>query len=100
MANSNFVVHNGLTVGPLTIDAATGTLTTTGPIQSTSTSPAVFSGANVVASSGTASTTTQTGALVVVGGDQKLVLQSGDSIKVKSDAATSVDIVMSVMEIS
>lgn len=68
MANSNFVVHNGLTVGPLTIDAATGTLTTTGPIQSTSTSPAVFSGANLVAASGTTSTTPQTGALVVVGG--------------------------------
>ena len=30
MANSNFVVHNGLTVGPLTIDAATGAITTTG----------------------------------------------------------------------
>jgi hypothetical protein len=29
MANSNFVVHNGLTVGPLTIDAATGNITTT-----------------------------------------------------------------------
>lgn len=68
MANSNFVVHNGLTVGPLTIDAATGTLNTTGPIVSTSTTPAVFSGANLVASSGTASTTASTGALVVVGG--------------------------------
>lgn len=35
MANSNFVVHNGLTVGPLTIDAATGALTTTGNISVT-----------------------------------------------------------------
>jgi len=32
MANSNFVVHNGLTVGPLTIDAATGNISTTGVI--------------------------------------------------------------------
>ena len=32
MANSNFVVHNGLTVGPLTIDAATGDISTTGNI--------------------------------------------------------------------
>lgn len=32
MANSNFVVHNGLTVGPLTIDAATGTVSSTGAI--------------------------------------------------------------------
>jgi hypothetical protein len=30
MANKNFVVHNGLTVGTLTVDAATGDLTTTG----------------------------------------------------------------------
>jgi hypothetical protein len=32
MANSNFVVHNGLTVGPLTIDAATGSISTTGTV--------------------------------------------------------------------
>lgn len=37
MANSNFVVHNGLTVGPLTIDAATGNITTSGNITSTGT---------------------------------------------------------------
>jgi hypothetical protein len=30
MANKNFVVHNGLTVGTLSIDAETGDLTTTG----------------------------------------------------------------------
>jgi hypothetical protein len=30
MANGNFVVQNGLTVGPLTIDAATGAITNTG----------------------------------------------------------------------
>jgi hypothetical protein len=32
MANKNFVVHNGLTVGPLEIDAATGNLTTQGSL--------------------------------------------------------------------
>ena len=32
MANTNFVVQNGLTVGPLTIDAATGSITTTGTL--------------------------------------------------------------------
>jgi hypothetical protein len=32
VANSNFVVHNGLTVGPLTINAATGDITTSGNI--------------------------------------------------------------------
>ena len=32
MANKNFVVHNGLTVGPLTIFAANGSITTTGTV--------------------------------------------------------------------
>ena len=32
MANKNFVVHNGLTVGPLEVDAATGNLITQGNI--------------------------------------------------------------------
>jgi hypothetical protein len=67
MANSNFVVHNGLTVGPLTIDAATGTITTTGALNVSGASPQINTG-NIVAASGTASTTTTTGALVVVGG--------------------------------
>lgn len=40
------------------------------------------------------------GALVVVGGDQKLVLQAGDNVKVKSDTLTSADVNMSIMEIT
>lgn len=35
MANSNFIVQNGLTVGPLTIDAVTGNITTSGTITTT-----------------------------------------------------------------
>jgi hypothetical protein len=35
MANSNFVVQNGLTVGPLTIDAATGSINTPGTVTAT-----------------------------------------------------------------
>jgi hypothetical protein len=38
--------------------------------------------------------------LVVVGGDQKLVLQTGDSIYVQSSAASSLDCIMSIMEIT
>ena len=38
--------------------------------------------------------------LVVVGGDQKLVLQSGDSVYVQGSSATSVDAIISIMEIS
>jgi len=36
MANGNFIVHNGLSVGPLTIDATTGSITTTGVIAGSS----------------------------------------------------------------
>jgi len=38
MANKPFIVHNGLTVGALTIDAATGDITTSGNMISTSSS--------------------------------------------------------------
>lgn len=40
------------------------------------------------------------GSLVVVGGDQKIVLNTSDSIKVKSDTASSLDAIMSIMEIT
>ena len=66
MANTNFTVHNGLTVGPLTIDASTGSINTSGTVTSTSSSATSFSG-NIVASSGTASTSSTTGALVISG---------------------------------
>jgi hypothetical protein len=36
--------------------------------------------------------------LVVAGRDQKLILQTGDSIKINSSAADSIDVVMSIME--
>ena len=36
--------------------------------------------------------------LVAVGGDQKLVLETGDIVKVKSDTASSIDTIISVME--
>lgn len=38
--------------------------------------------------------------IVPVGGDQKLVLGVGDSVRVKSSDATSADVIMSVLEIS
>ena len=38
------------------------------------------------------------GALVAVGGDQKLVLETGDIIKIISDTASSIDTKVSVME--
>jgi hypothetical protein len=55
MANTNFIVQNGITVGPLTIDAATGSIVTTGNL-----SVAGFT-ANTTQDSITATTLTVTG---------------------------------------
>lgn len=38
--------------------------------------------------------------LVIVGGDQKIVLITGDSVYVQSSASSSIDAVMSIMEIT
>ena len=38
--------------------------------------------------------------VVLVGGDQKVVMEPSDLIKVKSTAASSVDVVMSLLEIT
>ena len=38
--------------------------------------------------------------LVPIGGTQKLVLQTGDNVIIKSDTATSIDAYMSIMEIT
>lgn len=40
------------------------------------------------------------GSLVIVGGDQKTVLESGDALKIVSSASSSADVVCSVLEIS
>ena len=40
------------------------------------------------------------GALVPIGGNQKIVMITGDSIKVNSSAASSVDAILSVLEIT
>ena len=38
--------------------------------------------------------------VVLVGGDQKLVMHEGELLKVKSSAASSVDVIMSILEIA
>jgi uncharacterized Zn ribbon protein len=39
-------------------------------------------------------------ALIVVGGDQKLVMEVSDVIKVQSDTANSIDTTLSILEIT
>lgn len=40
------------------------------------------------------------GALVAIGGDQKMVLETGDYLRVTSSAASSADVIVSVLEIA
>jgi hypothetical protein len=40
------------------------------------------------------------GALIPVGGDQKLVLEAGDRLQVQMGTATSADVIVSVLEVS
>jgi len=40
------------------------------------------------------------GSLIVVGGDQKVVMEPGDTIKVTSDTASSADVVLSHLDIT
>lgn len=40
------------------------------------------------------------GALVPIGGDQKLVLEAGDFLRVNTSTANSADVIVSVLEIS
>lgn len=71
MANSNFIVQNGLTVGSLTIFAGNGDISTTGNISSTATTT-IFSTEYVTtqlnANATTNSTSTSTGAIITAGG--------------------------------
>ncbi len=40
------------------------------------------------------------GALVAIGGDQKIVLETGNTLKVTSSNAVSADVIVSVLEVS
>ena len=77
MANSNFIVHNGLTVGPLTIFAGNGDIISTGNVTTTGTTTTfineIVTGTEAIygvltANSGVASSSTTTGALIITGG--------------------------------
>jgi len=77
MANGNFIVQNGLQIGPLTIDAASGGITTTGNITTTGTVTTfineIVTGTEAVygqlsANAGIGSSSTTTGTFLVTGG--------------------------------
>jgi hypothetical protein len=66
MANSNFVVHNGLTVGPFTVFAGNGDITTTGNITVTGTS--TFTGQQTIGGQVDASLADATSLAIALGG--------------------------------
>jgi len=65
MANSNFIVQNGLTVGPLTIDAATGSITTTGTLPTSAAAAGTLTGTTLAAGV-TASSLTSVGTIAAL----------------------------------
>jgi len=106
MANGNFVVQNGLTIGPMTIDAATGSISTTGNITTTGTTTTfineIVTGTEAVyglltANAGIASTSTTTGTFVVTGGvgvsgaiyNGGTIISSGNIVAASGTASTS-----------
>lgn len=76
----------GMTIGNITPAPITANITVT----SSGTSYFMLQGALI----------SPGGALVPIGGDQKLVLEAGDYLQVQTSAANSADVILSVLEIT
>lgn len=108
MANNfknNFQTGIGLTATTVYTSGA-GTQATVIGMTVSNTSPSDIRANVIVNSSGTdyflvKSALIEPGsALVPVGGDQKLVLEASDFLRVQSDTASSIDVIVSVLEIT
>lgn len=101
---SNDVGNTATQIGNYTVGASTTTVVIGLTVTNTTSSALT---ANVYINDGVANTSlvvngpiSSGSSLIVVGGDQKVVLESGDSVYVQSSAASSLDAVMSIMEIT
>lgn len=101
---SNDVGNTATQIGNYTVGASTTTVVIGLTVTNTTGSALT---ANVYINDGVANTSlvvngpiSSGSSLIVVGGDQKVVLESGDSVYVQSSAASSLDAVMSIMEIT
>lgn len=101
---SNDVGNTATQIGSYTVGGSTTTVVIGLTVTNTTSSALT---ANVYINDGVANTSLVTNgpisagsSLIVVGGDQKVVLESGDSVYVQSSAASSLDAVMSIMEIT
>ena len=77
-------------IGMTVANTTTGTVTASVTLTSGGTTVFLVKNASVPAG----------GSLVPVGGDQKVVVEAGDVIQVQSSAATSLDVIISLLEIS
>ena len=77
-------------IGMTVANTTTGTVTASVTLTSGATTVYLVKNASVPAG----------GALVPIGGDQKVVVEASDVIQVQSSAATSLDVIVSVLEIS
>lgn len=102
---SRLVGTSATTVGSYTVPA--GTTTVVVGLSLTNVTSSAIS-ANVIILDNAAQTTrlsvnapiSSGSSLIVGGGDQKIVLIEGDQLQVQSSASTSIDVVMSIMEIT
>jgi len=108
MANSfkNYFLKNANTTSQNVYVAGTGVSATVIGMTIGNTTAAPISANITVTSAGTSyfmlqgATVATGGALVPIGGDQKLVLEAGDYLQVQTSAANSADVIVSVLEIT
>jgi len=108
MANSfkNYFLKNANTTSQNVYVAGAGVSATVIGMTIGNTTAAPISANITVTSGGTSyfmlqgATIANGGALVPIGGDQKLVLEAGDFVQVQTSAANSADVIVSVLEIT
>jgi hypothetical protein len=108
MANSfkNYFLKNANTTSQNVYVAGAGVSATVIGMTIGNTTAAPISANITVTSAGTSyfmlqgATVATGGALVPIGGDQKLVLEAGDYLQVQTSAANSADVIVSVLEIT
>jgi hypothetical protein len=108
MANSfkNYFLKNANTTSQNVYVAGAGVSATVIGMTIGNTTAAPISANITVTSAGTSyfmlqgATIATGGALVPIGGDQKLVLEAGDFVQVQTSAANSADVIVSVLEIT
>ena len=108
MANNfkNYFLKNATTTAANVYAPATATQATVIGMTIGNTTASPISANVTVVSGGTThfmvqnATISNGGALVPIGGDQKLVLEFGDYIQVQTSAVNSADVILSVLEIT